>query len=552
MYVRSLKYLVLLSALMSPSLRAQIPLPTSGTSQQAASSQESADDPLGRSTPRGTVVGFIRAADREDYDQAANYLETTQRGENARELARQLQVVLDRETSIDLSKLSRQPEGSKAAGQGANRELVGVVKTSSGNVNIWLDRVKRGDNPPIWLFARDTLQQVPDLYQNSGDVPEIEQHIPGWLRINILSMPLWRFCVLLIAIPLIFLFGSLIARLLLQLLKVVAAPMLRGTEFGHAENLVGPLRLTMFGILSVINSNFSYTLLSRNFWRDVGNVLIVFGVTWMLMRIVGTTGRYAVARLKRNQTSDKIAITNLLGRLAQIVVFIIGVLVILHLAGVNLTAALTGLGIGGLAVAFAAQKTLENLFGGIMIISDRPVRIGDSCKVGNVTGNVVDIGLRSTRIRTPDRTIVTIPNGQLATMNIENYTLRDKFWFHFTIALRQQTTADQMRAVLSQIRDMLDKHPDVESETARVRFINIGSTSQDVEIYAYVFAPDYNRFLAIQEDLLLQVLNIVESVGAALAVPTQVTRVINESETARITASNSAAPASQPTDHQSK
>ena len=553
MCVRSLKCLVLLLALMTPWLRAQIPVPTSGTSQQAANSQEPADDPLGRSTPRGTVVGFMRAADRQDYDQAASYLETTQHGDYARELARQLQVILDRETSIDLSKLSRQPEGSKANGQNPNRELVGVVKTSSGDVDIWLDRVTRGDSPPIWLFARDTLKQVPDLYQNTGEVPEVEQHLPGWLRVKILSTPLWRICVVLIVVPLILLLGTLIARLLIQLLKLVTARMLRGTEGSYAENLVGPLRLTLFGILSIINSNFSYTLLSRNFWRDVGNVLIVFGVTWMLMRIVGSGGSLAVARLKRNQVSDKIAIANLLGRLAQIGVFIVGLLVILHLAGVNLTAALTGLGIGGLAVAFAAQKTLENLFGGIMIISDRPIRIGDSCKVGDVTGMVVDIGLRSTRIRTLDRTIVTIPNGQLATMNIENYTLRDKFWFHFTISLKQQTTADQMRAVLSQIRDMLDKHSDVESETARVRFINIGSTSQDVEIFAYVFAPDYNGFLAIQEDLLLQILNIVESTGAALAVPTQVTRVINESAAGtRTPASNADAPAGNATEPRSR
>jgi len=528
--MRGLKQLILLAALLAPALNAQVPLPSAP--QQAApasSSQESADDPLGRSTPRGTVVGFIRAADREDYDQAADYLETSQRGENARELARQLQVILDRKTSIDLSKLSRRPEGSTPAGPNANRELVGVVKGPSGDVDIWLDRVTSRDNPPIWLFARSTLQQVPELYQDASSVPEIERYLPGWLRIKILALPLWRLCILLIAIPLILPLGSLIARILVRLLNMIAAPVLYGAQVGNAENLVAPLRLILFGILSIVNGNYSYSLLSRNFWRDAGNVLIVYGVTWMLMRIVGVTSSLAVTRLKRNRASDKIALTNLLGRLAQIGVFIIGVLIVLHLAGVNLTAALTGLGIGGLAVAFAAQKTLENLFGGIMIISDRPVRIGDACKVGDVNGTVVDIGLRSTRIRTQDRTIVTIPNGQLATMNIENFTLRDKFWFHPLITLDQQTTAAQMKAVLSQLRDLLNNHASVETKTARVRFISIGSNSQDVEIYAYVFAQDYNEFLAIQEDLLLHILSIVESAGAALALPTQITHVVSSS-----------------------
>jgi len=246
--------------------------------------------------------------------------------------------------------------------------------------------------------------------------------------------------------------------------------------------------------------------------------------------MVGFASELTLSRLKRIQSSDKMALAGLLGRLSQIGVLIIGILIVLHLAGVNLAAALTGLGIGGVAVAFAAQKTLENLFGGIMIISDRPIRIGDVCKIGDVTGMVVDIGLRSTRIRTPERTIVTIPNGQLATMNLENYTLRDKFWFHPTIALRRETTGDQMRTVLQKIREMLDTHADIESATVRVRFISIGDTSQDVEIFAYVFAPDYSKFLGIQEDLLLQILDIVESTGTALALPIQITRLVRESD----------------------
>jgi MscS family membrane protein len=165
-----------------------------------------------------------------------------------------------------------------------------------------------------------------------------------------------------------------------------------------------------------------------------------------------------------------------------------------------------------------------------MIISDRPLRIGDFCNIGEVTGNVVDIGLRSTRILTLERTIMTIPNGQLATMNLENYTLRDKFWFHPTIALGHDTTVDQMHTVLCEIREMLDKHASVESETARVRFISIGKASRDVEIFAYLLAADYNEFLAVQEDLLLDILEIVESTGAALAVPIQVTHVVHESD----------------------
>ena len=533
MFVRSLGHTALLIVLLVPGLHAQIP----GLSQQAAPlRQEAADDPLGRSTPHGTVLGFIRAADSGDYDQAANYLDTKQRGELARKLAEQLQAVLDRETSIDLGKLSRQPDGGLAGTQSPNRYLLGVVNTSSGKVDISLDRVPRGDNPPIWLFSQATLRLVPEVYEDLGNNSEVERHLPGWLNVTFLRVPLWKWCVGLISIPLILLLGSWIGRLLRPLLQSLVGRTSWDTQIDHAQRLVVPARVVLFGILFLINASFSYTLMARSVWHRLGTLLIVLGVTWLAMRMVGIASGLTVARLKRIQSSEKIALAGLLGRLAQIVAFAIGILVVLYTIGVNLTAALTGLGIGGLAIAFAAQKTLENLFGGIMIISDRPVRIGDSCKVGDVTGNVVDIGLRSTRIRTPDRTIMTIPNGQLATMNVENYTLRDKFWFHPTIALRRETTVDQMQRVLSEIRELLDKHSHVESETARARFIGIAKESQDVEIFAYVYAADYNVFLATQEELLLRILGVVESAGTALALPTQVTRIV------RGTASNAPRP----------
>ncbi|HXJ93436.1 MAG TPA: mechanosensitive ion channel domain-containing protein [Terriglobia bacterium] len=527
MFSRGWGRLVLLTLLLVPGLHAQVP----GVWQQATPArQEAADDPLGRSTPHGTVLGFIRAAGSGDYEQAASYLDTKQRGELAQKLAQQLQVILDRETSIDLGKLSRQPDGGLAGTQSPNRYLLCVASTSSGKVEINLDRVQRGENPPIWLFSQATLRLVPEIYENLGENSEIERHLPGWLNVTFLLVPIWKWCAGFISIPLTLLLGSWIGRLLRPLLQTLAGRASWDTQVDHAQRLVVPLRLVLFGILFLINASFSYALMARSVWHRMGTLLIILGVTWLAMRVVGIVSGLTLARLKRMQSSERIALAGLLGRLGQIAAFAIGVLVVLYTVGVNLTAALTGLGIGGLAVAFAAQKTLENLFGGIMIISDRPVRIGDACKVGDVSGNVVDIGLRSTRIRTPDRTIMTIPNGQLATMNVENYTLRDKFWFHPTIALSRQTTVDQMQTVLSEIRELFDKHPNVESETARVRFISIGKESQDVEIYAYVFAPDYNAFLATQEELLLKVLGIVESAGTALALPTQVTHIVQQSD----------------------
>jgi MscS family membrane protein len=197
----------------------------------------------------------------------------------------------------------------------------------------------------------------------------------------------------------------------------------------------------------------------------------------------------------------------------------IGIAVILSLEGVNTTAIITSLGVGGIAIAFAAQKTIENLFGGISIIGDRPVLVGDFCRFGSHMGTVMDIGLRSTRIRTLDRTILSLPNAQFSTVEVENFSARDKIRFQVTLNLRRGTTSQQVLNVLAAVRDVLTQHAKVETSAIPVRFIGIGNYSLDVEVFAYITTSDYDVFLAIQQELLLDILQAVERAGAALAVP---------------------------------
>jgi MscS family membrane protein len=522
MRTRALKILLLLIASFDQQSFSQLP----GVPQQTAERQaESSDDPLDRSTPRGTVIGFIKAVGQDDYDTALGYLDTNQKGDLGRKLSMELKTVLDQEASIEINELSRRPDGESAVSAHPNRYLAGVITSSSKKVEIWLDRVKRSDDPPIWLFSRETLKQIPELYEDIDAYSGVEHTMPSWLRVKILWMPLWQLFGVLLALPLAILLASLLVRLIGKLMAAFAGRLWGEVGANQCQRLTGPLRLLLLGILFSIGGMYSNTALSRFFWKDLGKVLILLGVTWLFMKMIGLLSTVIVSRMKKKQSYDRIALTGMLGRLAQIATLVIGILVVLHMAGVNLTAALTGLGIGGLAVAFAAQKTIENLFGGIMITSDHPIRIGDACKVGDVVGDVVDIGLRSTRVRTIDRTIVTIPNGQLAASNLENYTLRDKFWFHPVVSLTQQTTVEEMQAVLGNIRELLSRHPNVESSTARVRFVSVRTSSFDVEIFAYVFAPDFGKYLAVQEELLLQILGIVESSGTELALPTQVTHL---------------------------
>src|SRR4029450_13941720 len=208
-------------------------------------------------------------------------------------------------------------------------------------------------------------------------------------------------------------------------------------------------------------------------------------------------------------------------RFVDPVVLLAAVLGMLRHFGVDPTPLLAGLGVGGIAVALAAQKTLENVIAGASLIIDQAVRVGDFLKVGDLQGTVDHMGVRATRIRALDRSVVSVPNGQIANMSLETLSVRDKFWFHPVVALRYETTTDQMRQVLTGIRQLLARHPAVDSESIRVRFLRLGTFSLDIQVFAYVFARDWVHFLEMQEDLLLTVTEIVAAAGTSIAFPSQ-------------------------------
>jgi len=292
--------------------------------------------------------------------------------------------------------------------------------------------------------------------------------------------------------------------------------------------LTGPLRILIFALAIWFVSLLSHSVITSAFWTYVAATLTVIGATWLCVRVIDV-----LFKLRQNQlvvtSSDKISMVQLGRKLSKIVAVIVGAVVIFYIAGINIAAVLTGLGIGGIAIAFAAQKTLENLFGGIMIISDQPIRVGDFCRAGEYIGNVENIGLRSTRIRTLERTVVSVPNGQLAVMSLENFTMRDKIWFHHMLHLRYETTADQLRYILAEIRKMLYEHSKVESLSARIRLIGFGTSSLDLEVFAYVLDTKYESFLHIQEDLLLRIIDIIEASGSSFAFPSQTTYIAGDS-----------------------
>jgi MscS family membrane protein len=509
---------------MAGAFAAQKPgiLPGTKEAQRPAEPEVAYEDPLGRSTPQGTIFGFVKSASQGDYDQALQYLDTKIIGIRAQKLIVGLQVILDRGFSGKLAMLSSKPEGYLDDNLPPSKERVGTVKTPSGSLDILLERVQRGNNPPIWLFSAETLKNVPEVYKEL-DVRTIDTYLPKFL-VNtwLLWLPLWQWFLIFLLLPLSFGLSILVTRLFTPLLLLFVRPITKVRADQHVVRLTGPIRILIFALAIWFISLLSRSVLTSAFWTYVALTLTVIGATWLCVRFIDI-----LFKLKQRQlavtSSSKIAIVQLARKLSKILAVIIGALIILYLTGINIAAALTGLGIGGIAIAFAAQKTLENLFGGIMIISDQPIRVGDFCRAGDHIGTVENIGLRSTRIRTLKRTVVSVPNGQLALMSLENFTMRDKTWFYHTLHLRYETTADQLRYILAEIRKMLYEHSKVESPSARVRFIGFGNSSLDLEVFAYVLETEYEPFLHIQEDLLLRIMDIIEASGSGFAFPSQTT-----------------------------
>ena len=488
-----------------------------------ATAQSAPEDPLGRESPRGTVLGFIKAAGSENYERAAQYLDARRTPKLAEELALQLKVILNRRLSAaDIDLLSTKPDGNLDDDLPPNLERLGEVKGNGGSVEILLERVQRGSGTAIWLFSAKTLRAVPGVYDEIRPF-WFERHMPKEMReFRLLDLPLWQWIALALAVPIVLALTWLLSRLLFRILHPLLFRLTGERADADLARVTAPVRLLTLALaIGLWLSVTSLPLLTRFFWARVAVAAAVVGLTWLLIRLVDIVAELTQTHLRHLDQPARIAVAHLIRRLTKVVVVSLGVLVLLYLANLDLTAALAGLGIGGIAVAFAAQKTLENLFGGILIITDQPVRVGDFCKIGSVSGTIEDIGLRSTRIRTLDRTVVSVPNGQMAAENVENFGVRDKIGFRPTLPLRYETTADQLRYVLAEIRQLLYAHPMVESRSARIRFVRFGGSSLDLEIFSYILTSDYNRFLEVQEDLLLRIMDIIEASGTGIAFPSQ-------------------------------
>ncbi len=484
-------------------------------------------DPFGRETPRSSVEGFLAACRKGDYIRAAAYLDPgLAAGPLGQALlpnqAWQLQVVLDRKLLIEPAKINDDPQGAPGDGLPAALERIGAIPLPQGEVDVFLSRGPGPKGVPIWRFAPTTVARIPELYREYG-YGWLGKVLPGYFfEIRFLQMELWQWLgliVLVVATALLgFLataFGVRVARAFVKRTKTTWDDLL-------LNMVAGPLRLgTTVLFFYLASFLLALSVPAENAVAALCKVVAILAFAWMALRGVDIFGTILQGRFQHKDPAAANTLVPMGRKLTKVFVLLVALVALLQELGFNIAGLVAGLGVGGIAVALAAQKTIENFFGGITVIADRPVKVGDFCRVGDKVGTVEDIGLRSTRIRTLDRTILTIPNAQFSTSRLENFGKRDRILLSTTIGVGYETTPDQIRWLLREIRKMMFEHPKTDKDPCRIRFVNFGSSSLDLEIFVYIRTRDWGEFLSIREDLFLRIMDIVHASGTYFAFPSQ-------------------------------
>jgi MscS family membrane protein len=481
-------------------------------------------DPLGRETPRSAMMGLLKYGTQQDLTTAARYLQPTPGQDiDLTQRIRELQALRSHfESNIAL--LSDDPNGEVEAGLPLGEVRGGVVKVGGTTTDVILVRVDDPASGKIWLISKETVAKIPELYaQMESEAPtSADQVLPAAVtRRQLLGMSQAQWLGWLLSIPISWLLAWLSTFLLSAPRRVFYK--LRKLPFRTVWQT--PLGMPLRWILAIVmHSLFVYQLrlpiLYRAYYFRFMAGLLVGCISWFVSRLADQGFNHALNRVRTQRRGGE-SVLIVMQRLNRVVMLIIAVVAELAIFGFNVKTTLAGLGIGGLAIALAAQKTLENLIGGVSLLMDEAVSVGDFCQIGDQVGTVEDIGLRSLKLRTLDQNLSVVPNGSLAQMQFLNMAHRNKFLINQTYSLRIETQAEQLLFVLDGAQSMLDQHPAVEPGTCRVRVLSLVGAAFELELFAYIKTDDWTQFTLIRQDVILKMAEIVEASGTRFAAPTR-------------------------------
>ncbi|PVB61115.1 mechanosensitive ion channel protein MscS [Labrenzia sp. 011] len=462
----------------------------------------------------------------------------TSRESTGIEIALQLQEILDRIPPTDISAIPGFPPGQFT--HSSNRTgLPGRWLLPSTSIGIM--RQEDGEQQEHYLFSKDSVRRIPsdyavvsalplqadrgeDLFQYYNYTPgnfiaprwyEFIQDGPEWLHLHLADQAYWQWLALLLLVAV---YAASVG-FFVRWRRWRAVSVDERTRVGHS--ILNPL-LVILGAVA-------FRYLCEEQINITGKVLVAVATittaviwsatAWLVYHVLQLIYLWFVSSPGTARQGLDVSLLRTGFRVFSLAISLIVLGYGATQIGIPIYGVIAGLGVGGLAIALAAQPTIENLIGGIILYADRMVRVGEFCKFDELAGTIESIGIRSTRIRALDRTVITIANSDLARRKIINYSERDQFHFRHTLTLQYKTAPEVLKATLVVIRDYLKDNEKVVADPMRVLLIGFNDYAVKIEVYAYVICPDYAAFLETQEEMLFDIRTIVDASGSHFAYP---------------------------------
>jgi MscS family membrane protein len=415
-------------------------------------------------------------------------------------------------------RLSQDPQGNLTNQGNPDIETVATI-TKDGETNaIDLERQTPAKGPSIWLFSPTTVAEIPKLIPVPSAETAIEARLPRFLvTVHFLDTALWKWIALLVIGTAVTLIFRLLVRLLETALVKLETHYQQPAAWAWLQAVWEPvLVLFAVSVFRILEELVNPSALGRLYVGRCLLMLVVMSLAWSIINLFNLFLTRLDRMLDVRQRMTGRSMIYLARRVVNVLVIAFAAIVVLDNWDIKMTTIIAGLGVGGIAVALAAQQTIANVFGGVSVISDSPVMIGDFGNFGGVLGTVEEIGMRSARVRTLNRTVVSIPNSSFAGMNLENYAVRDKILFNRTFTIKRATPKEQIRKLLEDLREALSRMALVEIGKTPVRISAFAAASFTVEIFAYVRTADIDEYYKHQAELFLAIDDVVKGSGIEL------------------------------------
>lgn len=492
--------------------------------------EEKIAEKVSENSPRAFFEDFLTKLKQKNYDDTIQdldlrHISKSKRYDYAKPLVIKLKKILDRTYWYQASEVSPSASGERGDDLPSYRDLITTIEYKDDIFPIYVDKIKGNSKTSSWKISPLTLNNVNDFYKKVR-FGIMGIYLPDFLfEYRFFSIPIWQLLLLFFT----FLISWPLATIMVGLGLKIFIPLTKRATILQYDKIYGyfypPLRFltttTIFSLLVLIMDLPSPV--EKPLFFIIKSFYII-SLVWGIFSIIDIIHEWLSEEMnngKEMKHLGKKAKLPIGKKTIKLVISFFSLMVMMQNWGIDITAFFAGLGVGGIAIALAGQKTIENLFGGAVLLLDRPVKIGDFCKFGSFMGIVEEIGLRSTRVRTLDRTVITIPNADFSQMQIENYKRRDQILLNLNLSTRYETSSAQLKMLLFRLKKMLVDHPNVGNDPARVRLMNFAAFSIDIQVYAYILTDDYSNFLLIKEGILFDIKNIFEEIGVEFAFPSQ-------------------------------